>query len=145
MLHEGCGYDWIYIKLFIHHRSIYFKLGIFNSNLLNYLTFLFHLFHHLLFQWNFPLLMQAWKWGPALAMGNVVILKTAEQTPLTANYVAALAVEVNRHFNRDGISLIVEIPARISLLFEALQCKCYVNCYYIAVLPKSCRNSCPGL
>lgn len=43
--------------------------------------------------WNFPLLMQAWKWGPALAMGNVVILKTAEQTPLTANYVAQLAAE----------------------------------------------------
>jgi aldehyde dehydrogenase (NAD+) len=37
--------------------------------------------------------MQAWKWGPALAMGNVVVMKTAEQTPLTANYVAALAVE----------------------------------------------------
>jgi aldehyde dehydrogenase (NAD+) len=43
--------------------------------------------------WNFPLLMQAWKWGPALAMGNCVILKTAEQTPLTANYIAALAAE----------------------------------------------------
>lgn len=43
--------------------------------------------------WNFPLLMQAWKWGPALAMGNTVVLKTAEQTPLTANYVAALSVE----------------------------------------------------
>lgn len=43
--------------------------------------------------WNFPLLMQAWKWGPALAMGNTVILKTAEQTPLTGNYVAALAAE----------------------------------------------------
>jgi len=43
--------------------------------------------------WNFPLLMQAWKWGPALAMGNCVILKTAEQTPLTANYIAALSAE----------------------------------------------------
>ena len=43
--------------------------------------------------WNFPLLMQAWKWGPALCTGNVVILKVAEQTPLTALYVAALSVE----------------------------------------------------
>jgi aldehyde dehydrogenase (NAD+) len=43
--------------------------------------------------WNFPLLMQAWKWGPALAMGNTVILKPAEQTPLTALRVAALAQE----------------------------------------------------
>src|ERR1700756_2139427 len=30
--------------------------------------------------WNFPLLMQAWKWGPALAAGNCVVLKPAEQT-----------------------------------------------------------------
>lgn len=43
--------------------------------------------------WNFPMLMQAWKWGPALAMGNTVILKPAEQTPLSALYVAQLALE----------------------------------------------------
>src|ERR1700756_5197035 len=43
--------------------------------------------------WNFPLLMQAWKWGPALATGNTVVLKPAEQTPLTALRVAALAQE----------------------------------------------------
>src|SRR5439155_473002 len=34
--------------------------------------------------WNFPLLMQAWKWGPALAAGCTVVLKPAEQTPLSA-------------------------------------------------------------
>jgi acyl-CoA reductase-like NAD-dependent aldehyde dehydrogenase len=34
--------------------------------------------------WNFPLLMAAWKLGPALACGNAVVLKPAEQTPLTA-------------------------------------------------------------
>jgi aldehyde dehydrogenase (NAD+) len=34
--------------------------------------------------WNFPLLMAAWKLGPALACGNTVILKPAEQTPLSA-------------------------------------------------------------
>ncbi|CAK5075275.1 unnamed protein product [Meloidogyne enterolobii] len=43
--------------------------------------------------WNFPLLMQAWKLAPALAMGNTVILKPAEQTPLTALYVANLVKE----------------------------------------------------
>jgi aldehyde dehydrogenase (NAD+) len=43
--------------------------------------------------WNFPLLMQAWKWGPALATGCAVVLKPAEQTPLTAMRVAALAQE----------------------------------------------------
>jgi aldehyde dehydrogenase (NAD+) len=44
--------------------------------------------------WNFPLLMQAWKWGPALATGCTLVLKPAEQTPLTALRVAALAQEV---------------------------------------------------
>jgi aldehyde dehydrogenase (NAD+) len=44
--------------------------------------------------WNFPLLMQAWKWGPALAAGNTIVLKPAEQTPLTALRVAQLAQEV---------------------------------------------------
>lgn len=43
--------------------------------------------------WNFPLLMQAWKWGPALATGCTVVLKPAEQTPLTALRVAQLAQE----------------------------------------------------
>ncbi len=43
--------------------------------------------------WNFPLLMLAWKVGPALAAGNSVIVKPAEQTPLTALRVAELACE----------------------------------------------------
>ncbi|CAH8632328.1 unnamed protein product [Heterobilharzia americana] len=43
--------------------------------------------------WNFPLLMQAWKLGPALAMGNTVVLKPAEQTPLSANWVGELIKE----------------------------------------------------
>src|SRR5437763_1034312 len=44
--------------------------------------------------WNFPMLMQAWKWAPALACGHTVILKPAEQTPLTALRLAQLAQEV---------------------------------------------------
>jgi len=40
--------------------------------------------------WNFPMLMQAWKIGPAIAMGNTVVIKPAEQTPLTALFVAEL-------------------------------------------------------
>ncbi|PWA65067.1 aldehyde dehydrogenase [Artemisia annua] len=43
--------------------------------------------------WNFPLLMFAWKVGPALACGNTIVLKTAEQTPLTALYVSKLFLE----------------------------------------------------
>jgi aldehyde dehydrogenase (NAD+) len=43
--------------------------------------------------WNFPLLMLAWKWGPALACGNTIVMKPAEQTPLTALRVGELAME----------------------------------------------------
>ncbi|KAJ3340260.1 aldehyde dehydrogenase (NAD(P)(+)) ald5 [Gonapodya sp. JEL0774] len=43
--------------------------------------------------WNFPLGMLAWKFGPALATGNVIILKSSEKTPLTALAVAALTRE----------------------------------------------------
>ncbi|PCI39070.1 MAG: aldehyde dehydrogenase PuuC [Rhodospirillaceae bacterium] len=43
--------------------------------------------------WNFPLLMTCWKLGPALASGNSVVLKPAEQSPLTALRLAELAVE----------------------------------------------------
>jgi gamma-glutamyl-gamma-aminobutyraldehyde dehydrogenase len=43
--------------------------------------------------WNYPLSMAAWKLGPALASGNSVVLKPAEQSPLTAVRIAQLAVE----------------------------------------------------
>src|SRR5690606_38305923 len=44
--------------------------------------------------WNFPLEMAAWKVAPALACGNTVVLKPAEQTPLTALELAAICAEV---------------------------------------------------
>jgi acyl-CoA reductase-like NAD-dependent aldehyde dehydrogenase len=44
--------------------------------------------------WNFPLLMAAWKLGPALAAGCTSVLKPAEQTPLTALRIGELALEV---------------------------------------------------
>ena len=43
--------------------------------------------------WNFPLLMAAWKLGPALATGCTVVLKPAEQTPLSALLLAELIAE----------------------------------------------------
>ncbi|WP_296429270.1 aldehyde dehydrogenase family protein [Yoonia sp.] len=43
--------------------------------------------------WNFPLLMLAWKIAPALAMGNTVVLKPAEYTPLTAMIFAEICTE----------------------------------------------------
>lgn len=43
--------------------------------------------------WNFPLLMLSWKIGPALATGNTVVMKSAEQTPLSALVFAELIKE----------------------------------------------------
>jgi 1-pyrroline dehydrogenase len=44
--------------------------------------------------WNYPLMMAAWKLGPALAAGNTVVLKPSEWTPLTALKLAELAAEI---------------------------------------------------
>jgi len=43
--------------------------------------------------WNYPLAMAAWKLGPALACGNTVVIKAAEQTPLSILYLASLIKE----------------------------------------------------
>jgi aldehyde dehydrogenase (NAD+) len=43
--------------------------------------------------WNFPMLMVAWKWGPALAAGCTVVMKPAEQTPLSVLRMGELAME----------------------------------------------------
>ena len=43
--------------------------------------------------WNFPLLMVAWKWGPALAAGCTIVMKPAEQTPLSCLRIGELALE----------------------------------------------------
>ena len=43
--------------------------------------------------WNYPLLMISWKFGPALATGNTIVLKPAEQTPLSALHTGSLVKE----------------------------------------------------
>jgi aldehyde dehydrogenase (NAD+) len=43
--------------------------------------------------WNYPMLMQAWKLAPALATGNTVVMKPAEQTPLSALRIGELILE----------------------------------------------------
>lgn len=48
----------------------------------------------LIIPWNYPLLMAAWKIAPALAAGNCIVLKPAEQTPLSGLYLARLFEEV---------------------------------------------------
>ena len=47
----------------------------------------------LIVPWNFPLLLASWKLGPALACGNTIVLKPAEQTPLTTLRMGELALE----------------------------------------------------
>lgn len=44
--------------------------------------------------WNYPLMMAVWKIGPALAAGNVVVLKPSEQTPLSTLLMAQLIAEI---------------------------------------------------
>jgi betaine-aldehyde dehydrogenase len=43
--------------------------------------------------WNYPLMMATWKWAPAVAAGNTVVLKSAETTPVTPLMLAELAAE----------------------------------------------------
>jgi betaine-aldehyde dehydrogenase len=44
--------------------------------------------------WNYPLMMATWKWAPAVAAGNTVVLKSAETTPVTPLMLAELVAEV---------------------------------------------------
>ena len=60
----------------------------------------------LIIPWNFPLLLASWKLGPALACGNTIVMKPAEQTPLTTLRLGELAIEaglpagVHQHCDR---------------------------------------------
>ena len=70
--------------------------------------------------WNFPLLMLSWKIAPALAMGNTIVFKAAEQTPLTAMFFAQLCEEaglppgVINMINGDG-AIGAELAAHIGV------------------------------
>lgn len=59
--------------------------------------------------WNFPLLLSLWKFAPALAVGNSVILKPDEKTPLSALEFAAIAEECGLP---PGVFNVVPAPAR---------------------------------
>ena len=54
--------------------------------------------------WNFPLPLCSLKLGPALACGNVVVLKPPEQTPLTALYLGSLVKEVKQGYSAEFYS-----------------------------------------
>ncbi len=75
--------------------------------------------------WNFPLVMAAWKIGPALATGNTLVLKPSEQTPLTALKLAGLAADlfpagvfnvVTGHGNTVGEALTTHPKVRMTSL-----------------------------
>jgi betaine-aldehyde dehydrogenase len=65
--------------------------------------------------WNFPVAITAWKSAPAIAMGNTVVLKPAEQTPLSAQRLAELALEAGFP---EGVFTVVTGPG--SVVGEAL-------------------------
>ena len=65
--------------------------------------------------WNFPLLMAAWKWGPALAAGCTIVLKPASETPLTALRLGELALEAGY-----PAGVVNVVPGRGSTAGEAL-------------------------
>lgn len=69
--------------------------------------------------WNYPLAMAAWKLGPALACGNTVVLKPAEQTPLSILYLATLipkagfppgVINIVNGYGKDAGSALVNHP-----------------------------------
>ena len=64
----------------------------------------------LIVPWNFPLVIAAWKLGPALAAGNTVVLKPAELTPLTALRFAAIASEAGIP---DGVVNVIVGPGSV--------------------------------
>jgi betaine-aldehyde dehydrogenase len=61
--------------------------------------------------WNFPIAISAWKSSPALAMGNTVVLKPAEQTPLTAIRLGELALEAGFP---EGVFTVVTGPGSVA-------------------------------
>ncbi|XP_067118489.1 retinal dehydrogenase 2-like [Centruroides vittatus] len=76
----------------------------------------------LILPWNVPLIMLANKLGPSLAVGNTVVVKPAEQTPLTALYVAGLIVEAG--FPPGVINI---VPGYGQTAGTSLTCHLHVN------------------
>src|SRR2546429_6182262 len=76
--------------------------------------------------WNFPLLMAAWKLGPALTTGNCVILKPAEQTPLTALRLAEIIAEARSEEHTSELQSRLHLVCR--LLLEKKKRKLLFDC-----------------
>uniref|UniRef100_A0A4W5JHD2 Aldehyde dehydrogenase 1 family member A3 n=1 Tax=Hucho hucho TaxID=62062 RepID=A0A4W5JHD2_9TELE len=74
--------------------------------------------------WNFPLLMFMWKVAPALCCGNTVVIKPAEQTPLTALHVGSLIKEVRETFKYNRVPNFGPNPTDVGASFERV---CYIR------------------
>jgi hypothetical protein len=107
--------------------------------------------------WNFPLLMAAWKLGPALAAGNTVVLKPAEQTPLTALRLGEIMLEAGlpavrwrvltcrRCRSPSGYCLLHPLCCLLSAVCCLLSsCVCFYCCLSRALLTSSAASATPA-
>lgn len=80
--------------------------------------------------WNFPLYMAIWKLGPALAMGNSVVLKPSEKSPLTALYLADL---LKRAGVPDGVVQVLpgfgDTAGRAIAMHNDIHCLSFTGCH----------------
>ena len=74
--------------------------------------------------WNFPLILSAWKFAPALAAGNAVILKPSEYTPFSALKIAELAVEAGLP---DGVFNVLPGDATVGKALVTHPCVDYIT------------------
>ncbi|KAH0718928.1 hypothetical protein KY290_016266 [Solanum tuberosum] len=94
--------------------------------------------------WNFPLLMFTWKVGPALACGNTVVLKPAEQTPLSALYVSKLFHEVFQIYKWKLFHNYCSSTRRFLRLYKMIACNlCFTPSVRLDFLP-GVLNVIPG-
>ena len=84
--------------MYVRHSSLLSSFKDYIDKSTHYYSTIFYktMYYYLSFsqQWNAPILLFCMKMAPAIALGNVVIIKPAEQTPLTSLALAALVVEV---------------------------------------------------
>jgi hypothetical protein len=90
--------------------------------------------------WNFPLLMAAWKIGPALAAGCTIVLKPAEQTPLTALRLAELALEAG--IPEGVLNVITGMGAFVCLIWFVCLFACFDRFFVFKLVSISCCASC---
>ncbi|WP_144141469.1 aldehyde dehydrogenase [Paraburkholderia sp. BCC1884] len=77
--------------------------------------------------WNFPILMASWKFGPALAAGNSVVLKPSEKSPLTAIRLAQLALDAGIPAGVFNVVPGAGEPGKLLALHEDVDCLAFTG------------------